>query len=796
MNKYSFKTLNDKEFEVLTRDLLSAEMNIEFQNFKSGKDKGIDLRYSSTIDNKIIVQVKHYANSGFAQLKFQLKNAELPKIRKLKPERYIVVTSLELNPSEADEIKKILFPYVKSINDIYWNQRINAMLFKFKDIERNHFKLWFSSSSILSNILNNSSYLKSAYLLSELENKISHYVKTEFHDKASDILKSQKVLLITGAPGVGKTTLAQMIILDFINNGYEHLVIEDKINEAENLLSPDENKKQIIYFDDFLGSNIYEILNPRNSENSLIRFISRIRANPNKYLILTTRTTILNQALSAYEKLRYHKLHEESHFEIYLNEYSQFHKAEILYNHIYFGNLDERYRQYIFKDKNYFKIIKHENYNPRLIEFFTNKIHLHKITPENYLNFIINNLDNPEEIWRSSYENQIDDEERFLLNSLFTLRGEESIIKLEQAYNARIENEIENFGYKVKNDSFNKSIKNLEGSYLKTSYDGSTKNTIISFINPSISDFLINYLKQSTFERSRLVQGIVFLDQVKNILHPRLKNYLNFNKVEGIRYYQILIKNEKNYRKLINPKKFDLDFLKILLSLFAGIIENKVIIRLFKKLRFENIDYSNIDDFLYVFEKVHQISECNQLVITNWNSIILDMYRCSDDDTRYDQIVNLFIDYSQSYDDFIEDSENHEIILEILINYLSERIEQTLIDNVSEYDFIPKIEYQQVGHQEYIEETIGFELKNDIDSIIMDELSDYEDKDFLKNGPSLNSSDLNIDTFYLVEKMEDVYFENQISSAESYYNDSSKGTSNYSSNSYSDTDRINDLFSE
>lgn len=69
MSNYNFKTLNDKEFEILIRDLLSAEMEIEFQNFKSGRDKGIDLRYSTSKDNEIIVQVKHYPNSKFAQLK-------------------------------------------------------------------------------------------------------------------------------------------------------------------------------------------------------------------------------------------------------------------------------------------------------------------------------------------------------------------------------------------------------------------------------------------------------------------------------------------------------------------------------------------------------------------------------------------------------------------------------------------------------------------------------------------------------------------------------------------------------
>ncbi|MFD2824538.1 restriction endonuclease [Lacinutrix iliipiscaria] len=794
MSNYNFKTLNDKEFEILIRDLLSAEMQIEFQNFKSGKDKGIDLRYSTTIDNKIIVQVKHYANSEFAQLKFQLKNSELSKIKKLKPKRYIVATSLELNPSESQEIKEILYPYVKSINDIYWNQRINTMLSKFKDIERNHFKLWFSSSSILTNILNHSSYLKSTYLATELENKISHYVKTEFHDKATAILKTQKILLVTGAPGVGKTTLAQMIILDFINNGYEHLVIEDKISEAENLLSPDENKKQIIYFDDFLGSNIYEILNPRNKENSLIRFISRVRANPNKYLILTTRTTILNQALSAYEKLRYNKLHEESNFEIYLNEYSLLQKAKILYNHIYFGNLDEKYRDYIFQDKSYFKIIEHDSYNPRLIEFFTNKVHLNNVSPENYLNFIMTNLDNPEEIWRSSYENQMDDKERFLLISLFTLRGESSKSILEQAYNARVENEVENFGYKIKHNSFNESLRNLEGSYLKTSYDGKQKTTIISFINPSISDFLINYLKVSNIEKIRLIQGIVFIDQIINIFHPNREDYLNFNKDEGRKYYKSLLKNEEKLREFEDSKRFDLKYLNTLLILFRGVVEKKVIIRLFKNLRLEDIHYSNIDDFLNVFERISYISELNHIILDNWNSIILDLYNSAGDEYRYNRIVDLFDDYSQSYEDFI--NENNAEVSEILIDYLSETIEQIIVDNITEYEYSPNTEYVQVGHEEYYEETTGFTLDDDIDYIIMDELDIFKDMGFLSKGPYISSSDLRIDSSDLASRLEESYLEYQISSADNYYDDRPRGTNSSTSDSYSDIDRINDLFSD
>jgi len=97
MNNYDFSTLNDKEFEQISKDLLNAKFNLNLQSFKSGKDKGIDLRYSTKKNNNsIIVQAKHYSNSKYSDLKYVIKHKELDKVKKLKPKRYILVTSLDL----------------------------------------------------------------------------------------------------------------------------------------------------------------------------------------------------------------------------------------------------------------------------------------------------------------------------------------------------------------------------------------------------------------------------------------------------------------------------------------------------------------------------------------------------------------------------------------------------------------------------------------------------------------------------------------------------------------------------
>jgi hypothetical protein len=47
MTNYDFTAcLSSLDFELLSKDLLEAELGIRLENFREGRDKGIDLRYS------------------------------------------------------------------------------------------------------------------------------------------------------------------------------------------------------------------------------------------------------------------------------------------------------------------------------------------------------------------------------------------------------------------------------------------------------------------------------------------------------------------------------------------------------------------------------------------------------------------------------------------------------------------------------------------------------------------------------------------------------------------------------
>src|SRR6478672_9961744 len=123
---YDFSTLNDKDLEELSKDILAKKIGVDFQSFKSGSDSGIDLRYATNNnENEIIVQVKHYITSGISKLKSDLKKKEALKVKQLNPNRYVLVTSLPLSPKNKEDIKGIFSPYIKSTNDILGKNDLN-----------------------------------------------------------------------------------------------------------------------------------------------------------------------------------------------------------------------------------------------------------------------------------------------------------------------------------------------------------------------------------------------------------------------------------------------------------------------------------------------------------------------------------------------------------------------------------------------------------------------------------------------------------------------------------------------
>ena len=202
MSYYDFSTLNDKDFLELVVDLLSAEFGNRIERFKSGKDGGVDGRFFSIDGKEEIIQCKHWIKSGISALIGSLlSKTELAKVHKLKPQKYFLSTSLSLSRDNKITIKNIFKDYIKIDNQILGKEDLNHLLKKHSNVERNHYKLWISSTTVLETIFHADIIGTSRYKLDEINSKSIKYVITENHIEAINILEENGSLIISALPG-------------------------------------------------------------------------------------------------------------------------------------------------------------------------------------------------------------------------------------------------------------------------------------------------------------------------------------------------------------------------------------------------------------------------------------------------------------------------------------------------------------------------------------------------------------------------------------------------------------------
>ena len=295
---YDFAKLSGLDFEELVHDLLEEDWGLQLEIFGSGKDGGIDLRALGPKDRALIVQCKNYQRSGYSALRSTIKNTELPKIKKLKPSRYVLVTSCVLTVGQKDELFKILKPYVKAKKDIIGGTELEKRLEKNPDVVTRHYKLWMTSVSVLKTVLHAAEHEQTQAQVDRITRKLPLFVQTEAYSRAMSSLDEHRVVIVSGAPGIGKSTIADMLLYAHIADGFAPAVIKAGLAEGRRVASS--GKPTIFYFDDFLGQTFLgdrpDFLG-RKEDADLVDFIDWVRAHKSHRFVLTTREHILSDAI-------------------------------------------------------------------------------------------------------------------------------------------------------------------------------------------------------------------------------------------------------------------------------------------------------------------------------------------------------------------------------------------------------------------------------------------------------------------------------------------------------------------
>ncbi|MDJ0364611.1 restriction endonuclease [Hymenobacter sp. H14-R3] len=510
MANYDFLSLSADEFEELSGDLLQKKFSIELESFTSGRDGGIDLRHSTDRGKTLIVQCKRYKD--YSSLLSVLANKELDKIKLLKPSRYVLVTSVGLTPHQKKEIKRILSPFIKRQSDILGKSDINALLRQFPDVEKVHFKLWMSSVSVLERIIHSKVYNQTMIEKESIKQTVKLYVRNRSLDEAFEIIKENKYVVVSGIPGIGKTTLARILVCQLLSSGYDELiVISNSIDEAYAVLR--EEAKQVFLFDDFLGSNFLNNTLTTNEEQRIVSFIEYVKKSSNKIFIFTTREYILTQAKQRYD------IFDITNFAkciVDVSKYSQGVRAKILYNHIFFSDLSEPYVDALLKDDGYLKILEHPNFNPRTIEIALRPSAWRGIEPDEFPAKFITYLKNSNEIWRHVFTQQISSLSQVLLANLMSAGAPIMLDDLKQLVQNFANKYSAKYGVKYGEHDFQNSIREISDTFINLDKDDKN-NFLVSYHNPSVQDFLVSHFSGLNDYVLDVINGAIFFNQLFTI---------------------------------------------------------------------------------------------------------------------------------------------------------------------------------------------------------------------------------------------------------------------------------------
>lgn len=508
MTDYDFRILQPSEFECFSRDLLQAREKIFIESFSDGKDKGIDLRFAYNKAKTCIVQCKRYKD--WSELKGSLKK-EIEKVKKLNPKRYILTTSVDLTVAQKDEIVKVFSPYIWANTDILGRKDLNNLLQQHSAIEKNYHKLWLASTNVLNTIINCATLNWSSFELEKIEKDIRLYVENQSLNEALDILKNNHYVVISGIPGIGKTTLARMLVYTMLAQGYEEFVyVTDDLDNAAKMFNKE--KRQVFFFDDFLGSNSF-VQQSLSFENKLITFIEKVKNSKHTLFILSTREYVLSEAKVHYEKLSMSNI-DIAKCTIELEYYTRSIKARILYNHLAEAHIPPEYVNVFLNKRGYLPIISHKNFNPRVIESIIKEQIWKTVDANEFADKVKEFFDNPISVWQFAFE-KLDIQTRYALLVLGTMGSYVKLDDFQEAYKHFCKLTCHDVGLKYDDVNWRQSLKVLMNCFVKVEMQKGVK--LVSMYNPSIADFVVFYLSKNPTTVKQLLSGACYIEQLYNV---------------------------------------------------------------------------------------------------------------------------------------------------------------------------------------------------------------------------------------------------------------------------------------
>ncbi|HAP4261988.1 TPA: hypothetical protein IUV53_003079, partial [Enterococcus faecalis] len=373
----------------------------------------------------------------------------------------------------------------------------------------------------LSELYNQNIFIDCESLLSNIDIEKKYFIRTNIYDTCLKHLMRDRIIFLTGAPGVGKTITSKMLLLECASQGYKvKYTTNANLTDIKRSLSVDRNAKEVILLDDCLGQHYFKM--NENKESELLSLIKYVQMNSKKKLIMNSRIAIFNEARG--RSIEFNKFFNREtilNYLIDMDNVSSIDKAKILYSHLYFNGIPSPHFKELRQDKRYKNIVKHKNYTPRIIEFISEPHVFKEINATEYYPFIISSLNTPDSLWKDEFDYKLNSIDRIFMYILYSLTETIVPVKvMKECFEKRLLLE-QNLDTTVNN--FDSVVSRLNNSMI-TLFDVHGEQNI-GVSNPSVNDFLKPRFENNNNEQHKIRKSLTYFEQLKRCY--KKENYID-----------------------------------------------------------------------------------------------------------------------------------------------------------------------------------------------------------------------------------------------------------------------------
>lgn len=370
---WQYEALSDYDLETVARDLLAEHWQVRIDSFPRGKDGGIDLLVRGPVaapglhlatGEDLVVLVKHYPGASAREVERAFrKDMTAPAVQKAA--RLALITTARLTLNARASLAR-LDPARLSVADVHDRERLDALLAAHKSVARSNTKLWLADGDVIDQIMNSSAWQRLAAFMNGLERNRKLLVETPAYHQALEGLRSRGSVILTGGPGVGKTSTARLLALHMLaaDPTLQIGVAVSALGEAFDLVDRGGRRRLLVY-DDFLGPTLNDASLHKNEAREIGDLLDRAAEDPDLLLVLTSRGHVLRQAERKFEHLGSPAV-AEAVVRVAIPGLQRDQRLHLLRNQLWFSPL--RPLLETPGTRPWSDVIDHPNYNPRHCE--------------------------------------------------------------------------------------------------------------------------------------------------------------------------------------------------------------------------------------------------------------------------------------------------------------------------------------------------------------------------------------------------------------------------------------------